>query len=76
MKRKMKIGNFLYEWNVVMRLWMKLDCVNKLNNISWRTFCFRLKNTFFTEHLRAAASGRKVNIKKLFVRTEILFSKI
>ena len=32
--RKMKIANSLYEWNVIMVVWMKLDCVNKLNNIS------------------------------------------
>ena len=40
MTRKMKIVNSLYEWNVIMIVWMKLDCVNKLNNISRHKFRF------------------------------------
>ena len=38
--RKMKIVNSLDEWNVIMIEWMKLDCLNKLNNISRQTFHF------------------------------------
>ena len=52
MTRKMKIVNSLYEWNFIMIVRMKLDCVNKLKNIhdthfpSWNisTIFFRHKN--------------------------------
>ena len=40
MTRNMKIVHSLYEWNVIMIVWMKLDCTNKLNNISRHTFRF------------------------------------
>ena len=36
----MKIVNSLYEWNFIMIVWIKVDCVNKLNNISRHTFRF------------------------------------
>ena len=40
LKVSMYVYISLYEWNVIMIVWMKLDCVKKLNNISRHIFPF------------------------------------
>ena len=60
MTRKMKIVNSLYEWNVIIIVWMKLDCVNKLNNIARHTF--RLLKYFDTFLSKQRFQGREKKI--------------
>ena len=60
----MKIVNCLYEWNVIMIVWMKLDCLNKLNNISRHIFRFLKYFDNFLSKSKFQGRERKISSYK------------
>ena len=72
MTRKMKIVNSLYEWNFIMIVWIKVDCVNKLNNISRHTFRFLKYVNNFRLKWKFPGRERKISSYKPALRTPFL----